>query len=427
MKTNVIIYGTFDLFHIGHENILRRAREIADSKGGKLIVGVTTRFFDIRRGKNNVMEATATRIRSVKNSGYADIVIKEKYKEQKIDDIKKYNISAIVFGSDWKGKMDYLKEYCEVIYLPRTEGISSTILRQEKMPFDVVVPYVNPNDEKWINLYDEYKKEGSETYKDKRFRDTSFLKYVLKSIIDNLPHHRYIYLVVQSKSQVPDWITDKSIKVITHSQFIPNEFLPTFNCNTIEMFMHRIPNLSEYFVYFNDDTILNKRIKREELFKNGACNLKSIPLTEDVGKNTWYNCLLNNTRVVNHLLNIEEDDTIWHKFPHTITPLMKSKCEELFEKIKYEIYHSITRFRDIKNFNQHLYAYYIEKTQKSINFEGDITVDYVNLHRCTEDFLKSANAITLCINDCVKIDEKRIMKGHSIAKEWLENKFFKPI
>ena len=319
MKTNVIIYGTFDLFHIGHENILRKAREIADSKGGKLIVGVTTRFFDIRRGKNNVMEATATRIRSVKNSGYADIIIKEKYKEQKIDDIKKYNISAIVFGTDWKGKMDYLKEYCEVIYLPRTEGISSTILRQEKIPFDVVVPYVNPNDEKWINLYDEYKKEGSETYKDKRFRNTSFLKYVLKSIIDNLPHHRHIYLVVQSKSQVPDWITDKSIKVITHSQFIPNEFLPTFNCNTIEMFMHRIPNLSEYFVYFNDDTILNKQIKREELFKNGTCNLKSIPLTEDVGKNTWYNCLLNNTRVVNHLLNIEEDDTIWHKFPHTIT------------------------------------------------------------------------------------------------------------
>jgi hypothetical protein len=227
-------------------------------------------------------------------------------------------------------------------------------------------------------------------------------------------------------SQVPEWVEKTNVKIITHSQFIPKEFLPTFNCNTIEMFLHKIPYLSEYFVYFNDDTILNRKIERHELFKNGACNLKSEISMENVGENTWYNCLLNDTMVINDLLNIDEDKNTWHKFPHTITPLMKSKCEELFNKIKDLIYSSITRFREHNNFNQHLYAYYIEKTEENVKFDSNVTVDYVNLHKCTNNFLKNTNSMTLCINDCVSIDEGKIMKGRLIATEWLENKFFKP-
>ena len=128
---SVLIYGTFDLFHIGHKNILSGAREYADSHDLKLVVGVTAPEFDRKRGKVNVYDDLETRIGYIKESGLADEIIVEEYIGQKIYDIKKYNAKAIIFGSDWEGKMDYLNKYCEVVYLPRTEGVSSTQLREQ--------------------------------------------------------------------------------------------------------------------------------------------------------------------------------------------------------------------------------------------------------------------------------------------------------
>ena len=128
-KKNILIYGTFDLFHAGHKNILLRAKEIANKKGGKLIVGVTTSDFDKKRGKIDVFQTYEERVHGVSNMNVADIIIPEKYNGQKIDDIKTYEAASIVFGSDWEGKMDYLNEYCEVVYLPRTKGVSSTMIR----------------------------------------------------------------------------------------------------------------------------------------------------------------------------------------------------------------------------------------------------------------------------------------------------------
>lgn len=123
----VITYGTFDLLHQGHINLLRRAKELGDY----LIVGVTSDSFDVGRGKLNVRNNVLERIEAVKATNYADEVIIEDYLGQKIDDIQKYDVDIFAIGSDWEGKFDYLKEYCQVVYLPRTEGISSTMLREE--------------------------------------------------------------------------------------------------------------------------------------------------------------------------------------------------------------------------------------------------------------------------------------------------------
>lgn len=123
----VITYGTYDLLHQGHINLLRRAKELGDY----LIVGVTSDSFDRGRGKLNVRNNVLERVEAVKNTGYADEVIIEDYLGQKIDDIQRYDVDIFAIGSDWKGKFDYLNEYCKVVYLPRTEGISSTMLRAE--------------------------------------------------------------------------------------------------------------------------------------------------------------------------------------------------------------------------------------------------------------------------------------------------------
>ncbi|MBO7285855.1 MAG: Gfo/Idh/MocA family oxidoreductase, partial [Alistipes sp.] len=128
----VITYGTYDLLHEGHINLLRRAKELGDY----LIVGVTNDSFDRERGKLNVRNNVLERVESVKATGFVDQVMIEDYVGQKIDDILKYDVDIFAIGSDWEGKFDYLKEFCEVVYLPRTEGISSTMLRAENQ--DVV-------------------------------------------------------------------------------------------------------------------------------------------------------------------------------------------------------------------------------------------------------------------------------------------------
>lgn len=124
----VITYGTYDLLHQGHINLLKRAKELGDY----LIVGVTSDSFDQGRGKLNVRNNVLERVEAVKATGYADEIIIEDYLGQKIDDIQKYNVDIFAIGSDWEGKFDYLNEYCKVVYLPRTEGISSTMLRAER-------------------------------------------------------------------------------------------------------------------------------------------------------------------------------------------------------------------------------------------------------------------------------------------------------
>lgn len=124
--TKVITYGTYDLLHQGHINLLRRAKELGDY----LIVGVTNDSFDRDRGKLNVRNNVLERVEAVKATGFADEVIIEDYVGQKIDDIQKYDVDIFAIGSDWEGKFDYLSEYCKVVYLPRTEGISSTMVRE---------------------------------------------------------------------------------------------------------------------------------------------------------------------------------------------------------------------------------------------------------------------------------------------------------
>lgn len=127
---NVITYGTFDFFHEGHLAIIKRARVFCGN-GGKLYVGVTSENYDRERGKLNVCQSLSARMRQVKECGFVDEVFIEEYEGQKIEDVQRYRIDVFVIGDDWEGKYDYLREWCKVVYLPRTKGVSSTIIRND--------------------------------------------------------------------------------------------------------------------------------------------------------------------------------------------------------------------------------------------------------------------------------------------------------
>lgn len=124
----VITYGTYDLLHYGHIRLLERAKALGDY----LIVGITSDDYDKTRGKINNQQSLIERIAAVKATGIADEIIVEEYEGQKIDDIRRYDVDIFTVGSDWEGKFDYLNEYCKVVYLPRTEGVSSSEIRAEK-------------------------------------------------------------------------------------------------------------------------------------------------------------------------------------------------------------------------------------------------------------------------------------------------------
>ncbi len=123
--TKVITYGTFDLLHEGHYRLLERAKALGDY----LIVGVTSEAYDKARGKLSVVDSLAVRIENVKKTGFADEIIVEESPGQKVQDVKKYQVDIFTVGSDWTGSFDYMKDYCQVIYLERTKNISSTMLR----------------------------------------------------------------------------------------------------------------------------------------------------------------------------------------------------------------------------------------------------------------------------------------------------------
>ena len=126
--TKVITYGTYDLLHHGHKRLLERAKALGDY----LIVGITSDDYDRTRGKINASQSLMERIEAVKTLGIADEIIVEEYEGQKIDDIRRLGVDIFTVGSDWVGYFDYLKEYCQVVYLPRTEGVSSSEIRAEQ-------------------------------------------------------------------------------------------------------------------------------------------------------------------------------------------------------------------------------------------------------------------------------------------------------
>lgn len=123
-QKTVLTYGTYDLLHKGHVLLLERAKRLGD----RLIVGLSTDAFNQVKGKECIYPF-ADRFLIVSAIKYVDQVIPEESWDQKVDDIKRYGVDILVMGDDWEGKFDSLREYCEVVYLPRTPGISSAQIK----------------------------------------------------------------------------------------------------------------------------------------------------------------------------------------------------------------------------------------------------------------------------------------------------------
>ena len=284
---------------------------------------------------------------------------------------------------------------------------------------DIVITYVNGNDPVWKRDYEKY---TNVPVMEKRFRDWGTLKYLLRGIEVNMPFIRNVYLVVSHMSQVPEWADTDNLHIVLHKDIIPEEHLPTFNCNPIEMHLHRIEGLDEEFLYFNDDMFPVNTCAPEDFFRDGKA---VIGFSRHFLTTGMYKKLCRNSDHVARKALGMKPGFFFMRPQHICSPMLKSVCEELYSKVTPEIIHtSSSRIRNEDNLCQYLfldYMYYrnLIVPEKISNKHFSVAIASADK---LDSFLRKPYRNLVCIND-VRLSEKRYEMLHDAIIMAFESKF----
>ncbi len=273
---------------------------------------------------------------------------------------------------------------------------------------DAVITYVNGLDPVWR---DEYSRALNVPALDKRFRDWGTLKYLLRGIETHMPFVRNIHLVVSGPTQVPGWASGR-LNVVTHRDIIPEEFLPTFNSTTIEMFLHRIPGLDERFIYFNDDMFPVAPCKEEDFFRDGKI---VIGFSHHIFAGGMYKRQCRNSdRMARKALG-RGSGLLFVRPQHICSPMLRSASEEVFEKMRDEIYSTLSQVRTMGNLNQYLFLDYLYHQGRAIRerLSGKFFSIATSSASRIGEYLKSPSRKLVCIND-VHLKEEAYMSERRI-------------
>lgn len=239
---------------------------------------------------------------------------------------------------------------------------------------DFVFPYVDSNDDNWFKTYKKmcikYNRPiKTRTKENVRIRPWDTLQYVFRGIAKNVPWINKVYLLVEQESQVPKWldVNNDKLVIVTHEEFIPKQFLPTYNSGVIEMFLSNIKGLSEYFIYSNDDMYILNALKPEDFFVKIDQDNKTtylpkirIRIKELKPKVTMYQKMLLNT----FNMCLDNNDVKWPfvgkylRSDHSINPILKSTMKMYLDKYTDRVYNSCTTFRTDKNMTQEISNYH---------------------------------------------------------------------
>lgn len=267
---------------------------------------------------------------------------------------------------------------------------------------DAVITYVNGNDPLWMA---DYAANVGGDMLTKRFRDWGTLKYLLRGIEKHLPFIDNIFLVVARESQVPVWVDRHAVNVIMHKDFVPPEYLPTFNCNTLEVFLHRIPGLSERYIYFNDDMFPFRDMHEEDFFVDG----KAVVWFKRhfLALNMYKKICRESDRLARRLSGAGKS-VFFLRPQHTPSAMLRSTCEEAFEHGEDKIKAAISSVRTGRNHNQYLFTDYLfyrgETVRKRVsNRHFSLAVSTVGKIRA---FIDAPYEDMACINDVEMNDER---------------------
>lgn len=268
---------------------------------------------------------------------------------------------------------------------------------------DVVITYVNGLDPVWQK---QYSSATNRPVLAKRYRDWGLLPYLLRGIERFMPFVSRVFLVVSGESQVPEWANTNQLRVVCHRDIIPEKFLPTFNSTTIEMFLHRIPGLSEEFIYFNDDLFPLAPLEKTNFFRNGKIVMRFARHIFALGMYKRQTCQAN--RLARQAAGLSES-RVFLRPQHTCTPMLRSQNEELYAKMRPQIEENISMLRTNDNANQYLFTDYLY-------YSGKVVISPIPTKHCSMA-VYSADAIArqilnpskplVCINDVSMTDTKQ--------------------
>ena len=270
------------------------------------------------------------------------------------------------------------------------------------MNMDAVITYVDGSDPLWL---EEYSKTVGDAAIAKRYRDWGFLRYLFRGIERHLPFIDRLHLVVASDSQVPGWVDREKTDVVLHSDFIPAEYLPTFNSTTIEMFLHRISGLSGRYIYFNDDTLPVGDLAEEDFFQDGKC---AIGFRKHIlAVNQYKKHVRNSDRLAREALGLGKG-LFFVRPQHSCTPMVRKECETLFGKMEGRILSSLSPVRNDGNLNQYVFLDYMYYQGKAL--PRRLPCKHFSLAASSVDrmvsFLENPSSKIVCINDVQMPDEK---------------------
>lgn len=282
---------------------------------------------------------------------------------------------------------------------------------------DVVITYVNGQDPVWR---EEYSRALNVPALEKRFRDWGTLKYLLRGIRIHMPFIRNVYLVVSGMSQVPEWASG-NLKVVTHRDIIPDEFLPTFNSTTIEMFLHRIPGLDERFIYFNDDIFPVAPCREDDFFRDGKIVL-GFSRHLFAGRMYKRQCR-NSDRMARKALGLG-NSLLFIRPQHICHPMIRKSNEEVFELMKDEIIPTLSIIRTAENLNQYLFQDYLFYQGKAIRerLSGKFFSIATSSASTIGKYLQNPLRKLVCIND-VHLDEETYLSERAILLDSFERVF----
>ena len=282
------------------------------------------------------------------------------------------------------------------------------------MNIDFVFPYVNPTDIEWQKRHIPTCRQLGKKIdlKGTRYRDWGLLKYLFRSIEQCAPFIRNVYMIVENMSQVPQWVNRDTVNIVCHKDIIPSQYLPTYNSCTIEMFLHNIRNLSEHFIYSNDDLYFMNMCEAQNFFNEDG---KPIVRLKTVSYDASAKMFRMQCANCEDLFLPDTRKCITRKYTHTtyhtMTAMRVSTAREIWSKYHTQIEQSISTFRQRKNINQYIYPmyeYYVNNAQPH-NF---ITSEYVAIGReSISDIIYKINNTkkqVICINDTMKVKNNEI-------------------
>lgn len=262
---------------------------------------------------------------------------------------------------------------------------------------DAVILFVDMDDPQW---QEEYEKHIDIPADKKKFRDWGYLKYVMRGIDTYMQFIDKIHLVVMMDSQVPEWVNRDKVNIIYHDDIIPKKYLPLFNSSSIEMFLHKIPDLSDEFIYFNDDFFPTQPLEYNDFF-DGNGKIYNHFQNRSVNAGYYLENLKNSTKMAALNMGIVVDPSQINFPQHIMAPFIKKEMEDCYNHTEVYIDYTISKIRCSRNLTQYFYTNELYYRGLMIDKEIPNEVLFTTIHSPLDirNALFNENIKAVCIND----------------------------